>query len=173
MAATLAQCNAVSVLRDVAATAHAQVLHKPVKVDFVVTDDAACTVSVPERLRQIARSVMNNAVHSTERGRITMILGREDQWLKLTVTDTGTGMAKEIPSALNSPASTFPRKRRGRTRPGTEPVMTGKLVELLGGSISISSRPGAGTIVEVWLPLIENRQGDVTAVPLEMSTCHA
>lgn len=173
MAATLVQCNAVSVLRDVAATARAQVVHKPVKVDFVVTDDDACTVSVPERFRQIAVSVMNNAVRSTARGRITMILGREDQWLKLTVTDTGTGMAKEITSALNSSASPSPRKRCGRTRPGTEPAMTRKLVELLGGGFSISSRAGAGTIVEVWLPLIENQQREVTAVPLEMGVCHA
>ncbi len=173
MAATLVQCQIVSVLRDVAATAHAQVLHKPVKVDFVVTDDAACTVSVPERLRQIARSVMNNAVHSTERGRITMILGREAQCLKLTVTDTGKGMAKDVLAGLNSPASPFPRKRRGRTRPGTELVMTGKLVELLGGSISISSKSGEGTIVEIWLPLIDQHQRKVTAVSLEMSVCHA
>ncbi len=167
------QCRVISVLRHTVATARARVVHKPVEVDLVITDETVYSVSDPEKLKQIALALVNNAVRSTERGRITLILGRDSQCLKLTVTDTGTGMAKDVLVCWNSPAFGDLSRRKGGKHIGLELVMTRKLVELLGGGISISSRSGVGTIVEVWLPIIEYRQKKVTSVALEMSVCHA
>jgi signal transduction histidine kinase len=173
MATRLIQCSVLSILRDTVVTALDRVAHKPVEVDLVIADETVYTVSDPEKLRQIALALLNNAVRSTERGRIALILGRDGHCLKLTVTDTGTGMAKDVLARWNSPSPGDFSRRRGGKHIGPELVMTRKLVELLGGGISISSRPGVGTIVEVWLPLIENRQKKVASVPLEMSVCHA
>jgi signal transduction histidine kinase len=167
------QCRVISVLRHAVASAKSRVVHKPVEVDLVIVDETAYTVSDPEKLEQIALALLNNAVCSTERGRIALILGREGRCLKLTVTDTGAGMAKDVLACWNSPAFGDLGKRRVGKYIGPELVMTRKLVELLGGGISISSRSGIGTIVEVWLPTIENSQMKVTAISLEMSVCHA
>ncbi len=165
-------CEAVTVLQGVVETTREYVAHKPITVDFVFDDEAPVVVSDSDKLRQIATNIMNNAARLTERGRIALILGREGRCLKLTVTDTGTGMAKDVLACWNSPAFGDPGKGRVGKYIGPELVMTRKLVELLGGGISISSRSGVGTIIEVWLPITENRQKKVASVPLEMSVCH-
>lgn len=173
MATRQVQCSVLSILRDAVVTAQARVVHKPVEVDLVLADETVYTVSDPEKLRQIALTLLNNAERSTERGRIALILGRDGHCLKLTVTDTGRGMAKDVLARWNSPAFGNRSKNRGGKHIGPDLIMTRKLVELLGGGISISSRSGVGTIVEVWLPLIENRPKEVAVVTLEMSVCHA
>jgi signal transduction histidine kinase len=167
------QCRVISVLRHAVVSARARVVHKPVEIDLVIVDKTVYTVSDPEKLKQIVHALVNNALRSTERGRIALILGREGRCLKLTVTDTGTGMAKDVLARWNTPSAGDLSRRRGGKHIGAELVMTRKLVELLGGGISISSRSGVGTIVEVWLPIIENRQMKITSIPLEMSVCHA
>ena len=167
MTITPPQSKVVSVLRDVVETARARVARKPVKVDLVIADDTVCTVSDPEKLRQLALTALNNAVQSTERGRITVILRSEDQCLKLTVTDTGMGMPKDVPTCWNSPAAGDISKRRTGKHIQPDLVTTRKLVELLGGGMRISSKVGEGAIVEVWLPLANHRK-EVTSVPLEM-----
>lgn len=172
MAATLSQSTVVFVLRDVVETMRTRVARRPVKIDLVVADETSSyTVSDPEKLRQIAFNIMNAAALSTERGRVTLILGKDEQCLKLTVTDTGIGFTKEALERITSPSR--PRTDRIRNDRDLRLILTRTLLDLLGGSMSISSKPGEGTIVEVWLPLRENCRSGVAAIPLEMSVCIA
>jgi signal transduction histidine kinase len=127
---------------------------KPVKVELVSRERPLSLCSDSGKVLQIASNLLENAARNTDRGRITLILGRQQDHLTLMVTDTGKGMreadVKSVIARMNGSAG---RRPSGRAALGTGLMRTRALVELLGGDISLVSRWNEGTIVEVRLPL--------------------
>jgi signal transduction histidine kinase len=108
----------------------------------------------PERIRQVLRNLLSNAIkYSPAGGRITVSARRTGSNLVCSVTDTGIGMnAEEQEQAFTK----FFRSARSRETaiPGAGlglPVSR-TIVEGHGGSISLTSEPGAGTTVTFTLP---------------------
>jgi cell cycle sensor histidine kinase DivJ len=104
-------------------------------------------------LRQVALNLLSNAVKFTPpKGRVEAIIEANDG-AKLTVQDTGVGIAREDIDRLFQP---FGRGNGevARELPGTGLglVITRKLVELHGGTIELKSDLGRGTRVTVSLP---------------------
>lgn len=109
----------------------------------------------PHRLRQIVDNLASNAIKFTERGEVTIKLhGRKAAPLIIEVRDTGIGMTPEQVAILSeefSQADSTITRRYGGT--GLGMAITTKLVEMMGGAISVTSRAGIGTTVRVELPL--------------------
>jgi signal transduction histidine kinase len=106
-------------------------------------------------IRQTLLNLLSNAVKfSHERGRIDIRAApRDDGALLLEVEDCGIGMsAAEIERALQpfGQATSSTTRTHGGTGLGL-PIAKG-LVEAHGGSLTILSSPGAGTLVRVMLP---------------------
>jgi signal transduction histidine kinase len=108
----------------------------------------------PERIRQVLRNLLSNAIkYSPAGGRITVSARRTGSDLVCSVTDTGIGMnAEEQEQAFTK----FFRSARSRETaiPGAGlglPVSR-TIVEGHGGTISLTSEPGAGTTVTFTLP---------------------
>ncbi|MCW5550266.1 MAG: PAS domain S-box protein [Opitutaceae bacterium] len=107
------------------------------------------------RLRQILTNLIGNAVKFTPQGTITLHLscslsagsdGRQFARLFFTVSDTGVGIAPETIQRLFLPFSQVdvsPQRRREGTGLGL--AISKRLCELMGGGISVESRPGAGS----------------------------
>jgi signal transduction histidine kinase len=75
-------------------------------------------------------------------------------WAGLRVVDTGIGISlDDLPHIFER----FYRVETQGTIPGTGLGLsiTQELVDLHGGQLSIASSPGVGTIVAIYLPLIE------------------
>jgi signal transduction histidine kinase len=151
---TCEQFDVVALLHEAAQTARLVVGDKPVRVMESSFPRPHFILSDRGKIRLIVTEIMVNAVKFTERGRVTLILNKEVDGIRLTVTDTGTGMTKEQLSAFFASSDGV----QGRT--AAELSTTGRglnlvtnLVALLKGGISISSKLGEGTIVEVSLPL--------------------
>lgn len=127
---------------------------KPVKVELVSGQRPLTMCSDSGRVLQIASNLLENAARHTDHGRITLILGIQQDHLTLMVTDTGKGMreneVKRVTARMNYCDG---RRRPGRPAFGTGLTLTRSLVGLLGGNISLASRWNEGTIVEVRLPL--------------------
>ena len=114
--------------------------------------------SDPFRLRQVLINLLGNAIKFTQRGMVKVRLSAENQdWLKIAVLDSGAGMSSEQKARLFKP---FEQGDLGTTRKfggsGLGLYITGKLVEALGGRITVESTPEVGSEFTVLLPV----QGD-------------
>jgi two-component system, NarL family, sensor histidine kinase EvgS len=111
------------------------------------------------RLRQILFNLLSNAIKFTEQGEISIWLVRLEQAdgaqrLRLSVLDTGIGMTPEQQARLFRPfaqAESSTNRRYGGTGLGLS--ICRRLVDLMGGELSMQSVAGQGTRVDVELIL--------------------
>lgn len=126
----------------------------------------------PMRLRQILHNILANSVKFTSAGEIAIgIDAPGDGQVRLRVSDTGIGMTEEQLGLLFEPfrqATASTARQFGGTGLGMSIVKM--LVEALGGRIAVRSAPGAGTTVEVVLPLAEAEAPEVPDAPLAADT---
>ena len=116
------------------------------------------------RLRQVLVNLGGNAVKFTERGEVILrleLLGSADGSLKVrvAVADTGLGIAPENQARIfeefaQEDASTT--RRFGGTGLGL--AISRQIIELMGGSLAVSSAPGKGSTFsfELSLPLADS-----------------
>lgn len=113
-----------------------------------------------DRIEQIIDNLLTNAVKFTESGTIRFNVRYHDGELFMEITDTGIGMSEETLSRIFRPferhASASNTQGYGLGLPITQ-----RLVNLLGGTIEVSSRVGHGTTFRVTLPF------PVTDEPIE------
>jgi signal transduction histidine kinase len=109
----------------------------------------------PARLEQILRSLLSNAVKFTpEDGVITVRAAAQPRGgVAIEIADTGIGIAAEaLPVVLLPFTQLGPGCRQEPRGAGLGLPLAKALVELHGGALTICSRPGCGTRVEVGLP---------------------
>src|SRR5215475_6332081 len=111
------------------------------------------------KLRQMLFNLLSNASKFTERGTITLSVGREsangNQWVNFSVSDTGIGMTPKQTSKLFqafTQADTSTTRKYGGTGLGL--AISQKFCHLMGGEITIESAPGQGSTFRVRLPAI-------------------
>lgn len=109
------------------------------------------------RLRQVLGNLLSNALKFTEKGGVvlrTWTAPGEEGWEQLwfSVQDTGTGMTPDQLSAIFEPfvqASGQVERRFGGTGLGL--TICRKLVQAMGGEITVESRPLGGSIFTFWV----------------------
>jgi len=144
----------VAILQEACEAARSTLGDKPVTIMDVSCPSPVVIHSDPAKIKRIMTCLMSNAAKFTARGRIALILGRDDDTIRLTVADTGRGMAPEQIKAVLQPAGrTYDGERTVPAASGPGLRIVKELVNKLCGGISIASKPGEGTIVEVSLPL--------------------
>lgn len=107
------------------------------------------------RIEQILLNMVGNACKFTEQGSVTVELaGQDDGQLRLTVRDTGPGMTAQLRERLFErfeQADGDTARRHGGSGLGL--AICRELVELMSGSINVTSTPGEGSTFVVTLPL--------------------
>ena len=132
------------------------------------------------RLQQVLSNLVGNALKYTERGSVCVsvysAMGAlpEQNRLMFTIEDTGVGIPASKMSALFNPFTqveedSYRRKYQGA---GLGLSICKRIVQLMGGSITCSSREGKGTVFRVALPfapcpvtLLDKLQPAVPSVP--------
>jgi PAS domain S-box-containing protein len=105
------------------------------------------------RVRQILFNLLSNASKFTERGTITLTAAADGPALRFTVADTGIGMTPEQLGRLFqafAQAEAATASKYGGTGLGL--AISKMFCEMMGGTISVASVPGAGTTFTVRLP---------------------
>lgn len=135
-------------LKTVSLTAH----RKGVEIVLNIGADVPpVLVGDPGRLRQIVMNLVGNSIKFTERGEIEVAVtrlasGAGDVTLRCTVRDTGIGISPEQQARIFdafSQADTSITRRFGGTGLGL--AICRRLVEAMGGEISVSSKQGEGS----------------------------
>jgi len=105
------------------------------------------------RLRQVMLNLLSNACKFTEEGQVTLGAARSGPGLVLTVTDTGIGMSEEevarVFDAFEQASQDTARKFGGT---GLGLAISKGLVNLMGGTLAVTSRPGRGSSFTVTFP---------------------
>ena len=121
----------------------------------VAGDCPAALVTDRQRLEQILKNLLSNAFKFTETGGVRLAIDRvgEDR-LAFAVIDSGIGVPEDqqqgIFEAFRQADGTTSRKYGGT---GLGLSISKELARLLGGSITLESRPGAGSTFTIVMPL--------------------
>ena len=128
-------------------------VQKGISLTSDVSDEVPTTLyGDPTRLRQILLNLLSNAIKFTESGSVKVSLRAEVETgasrirVRFEVKDTGPGISSETQKQLFAPfiqADSSVTRKFGGTGLGL--AICRRLVELMGGSIGVSSTPGEGS----------------------------
>ena len=125
---------------------------KGIELGCLIDEDApAGILGDKARLRQVLLNLLSNAVKFTEAGEVVVLVhaepsGSDSYRLELSVRDTGIGIAPDRMDRLFtsfSQVDTSTTRRFGGTGLGL--AISKRLVELMGGTISVESEQGGGS----------------------------
>ena len=126
-----------------------QALNKKIKVSTRIDPLVSIVYADERRLKQILVNLLSNAVKFTaEGGAVNLAIAgdREAQVVRLTVSDTGIGIAQEDLSRLFQPFMQLDsRLRRQYEGSGLGLALVARMVELHGGSVAVESVVGQGS----------------------------
>ncbi|ENO3976902.1 response regulator [Aeromonas veronii] len=113
----------------------------------------------PLRLGQVLVNLVNNAIKFTERGEVEVCIelaNPHPMRIRFSVRDTGIGIAEEKQTQL---FQAFTQLEAGNTRKyggsGLGLNISQRLVELMGGRISVESKPGVGSLFKFDIPMAQ------------------
>jgi CheY-like chemotaxis protein len=111
-------------------------------------------------------NLLGNAVRFTDRGSVTLLLDHTREVARFHVIDTGIGIAPEDLDRIFLP---FERGSAGRRtgEPGTGLglTITHLLTQLMGGELTVTSKPGEGSTFSVRLYLSETSEPGYARTP--------
>jgi signal transduction histidine kinase len=119
----------------------------------VTADTPVEVLADADRVRQVVRSLLDNALKHTSGGQVAVAIGSDGRWARVTVRDTGSGIPAD---ALPHVFDRFYRvdKARSRSAGGTGlglPIAKA-IVEAHEGEITLASEQDHGTTVTFILP---------------------
>lgn len=104
------------------------------------------------RVKQILNNLVGNALKYTDEGGVTITLRLVAGWLTLAVTDTGRGMTSDEQQRVFDAFTRLPGAQ-GIEGIGLGLSITRETVQLLGGTIRVTSTVGKGSTFTVRLPM--------------------
>lgn len=143
------------VLREAAETTRVLLGNKPVEVDVSLSGGPIRLFSDRVKFRQILTNLLANSAKFTDSGGITVRANRcPDGYVEVEVGDTGIGIrAEDMEKLFTAFTQLEDSKTKRYEGTGLGLTITRHLVDLLGGSISVESTFGEGTLFRVRLPI--------------------
>jgi len=142
---------------------------------YVNPDSPTKVMGDPERLRQVLVNMASNAVKFTEKGNIDLQVNGSRQGegkvlLRFEVSDTGIGIPQDRLGAVFesfTQADGATTRRFGGTGLGLS--ISKRLVELMGGHITVESELGKGTTFRLTIPFGDQRETEAPAAVTRQS----
>jgi signal transduction histidine kinase/HAMP domain-containing protein len=141
------------IIKGVLDTAHGLSQHKPLTLHLEVPAVLPTVWADRTRVRQVLLNLLSNAIKFTEQGRVTLAASADEDWVTLSVSDTGIGIA---PEELRKVFAEFEQvddalaRRAGGT--GLGMPISKRFVEMHGGRMWVESEPGRGSTFSFTLP---------------------
>jgi signal transduction histidine kinase len=110
-----------------------------------------------QRISQVLRNLIENAIaHTDKGGAISVAAWQQDNWVKVSVTDTGEGIpAEDIPNIFERFYRVDKSRDRNTGGSGLGLTISKRLVEAHGGKIEFQSELGKGSRFSFTVPLAQ------------------
>lgn len=125
--------------------------HLRLTADIRVEDTMMCR-SDAFRIKQVINNLVSNAIKYTDKGEVTVTVVVANARLTISVTDTGCGMTPEEQQRVFLAFTRLPGAQ-GKEGVGLGLSITREIVQMLGGTINVSSRKGSGSKFKVVIPV--------------------
>ncbi len=154
--------DVLETVREVAETYRVQAAAKGLDLGIFLPGDLPPVRSDADRIGQVLSNLLSNAVKYTDRGRIDVTVAERagtpttdpGDWITIEVRDTGAGIPPEKRHLLFREFTRL--DPAGRHGAGVGLAMSRMIAEALGGRLTASSEPGAGSVFTLWLPSTRN-----------------
>lgn len=151
-------------VESVMATTSGLVKDKPIEIITQIQSDIPSVRADPLKIRQVLLNLISNAAKFTEKGSITIKAEsifdeNQEPRVKVSVIDTGAGIAKEDQNKLFLPFSQVdasPSRKTGGSGLGLS--ICRRLIEMHQGSIGVESEIGKGSTFYFILPVSQNSE---------------
>jgi PAS domain S-box-containing protein len=149
----LEDLDLAEVIRDVSQQMEPMVRRKSLSYSTDIARDTPVVSSDRTKLKQILLNLLSNALKFTNRGGVSIVVRPHAMGIRIEVNDTGIGIS---PQHLSVIWEDFRQVDQSRTREfggtGLGLSITKKLVERLGGMITVESIVAVGSTFSVLLP---------------------
>lgn len=136
--------------------------NKPIRIINQVPNEPVWVSADPQRLEQVLYNLVGNAIKYTSEGKIVISANVVDDNIRVQVVDTGQGIPADqlehIFEPLIQAGSDSSRYRQGA---GLGLSISRQLIELMNGSLYVSSQPMVGTTFSFTLPIASLEQIEV------------
>ncbi len=106
-----------------------------------------------KRLKQVVSNLLSNAIkYNRPGGWVRLALRHVEGQVEFSVADSGPGLSAEQRSRLFNPFDRLGAERSAVQGTGLGLALTKQLLEAMGGSITVESNPGEGSVFRVRLP---------------------
>lgn len=134
---------------------------KNLQFNFTCNEESILIAGHEELLKRVFENLMDNAVKYTEKGSIHISIEKQQHdnegFAVIGFKDTGIGIEKDkqeiIFQEFRQVSEGFGRSYEGT---GLGLTLVLKIMKLMGGTITVNSTPGEGSLFSVWIPLVEN-----------------
>ena len=126
------------------------------KIDLVYEGPEKLTHRMDKRaLKQIILNLLSNAIKFTpEKGQVTILTKQEDDFISITIEDTGIGIPDDEIAKLGRPFEQIENQfTKSHSGTGLGLAISRSLTELHGGTLTITSQLDVGTKVLCQFPL--------------------
>ncbi|MGG3891185.1 ATP-binding protein [Metabacillus fastidiosus] len=127
--------------------------NKPVQLNINISDSIPMVIADEKRLVQILYNLLHNALKYTETGIISISSKVRNGHAIIQISDTGVGMDEETLKKLFVPYEQGPYGINDGRGIGLGLSISKQLVELHGGTLTVTSTPGKGSVFSFDLPL--------------------
>jgi signal transduction histidine kinase len=135
-----------------------QLERKHLALHISLPDHLPTVEADPERIAQILRNLLSNAIiHTSSPGTIDITASLNETMVHVSIQDTGTGIAPEhLPYLFERFYRADPSRTRATGGTGLGLAIVKQMVQAHGGQIAVTSQPGEGTCFTFTLPTISS-----------------
>ena len=136
------------VLEHVVTLIETQAIMNKVRIENTADDDIPLLLCDENQMKQVFVNVLKNAIEAMpDGGKVTVSTTRAGDYVRIRVKDEGEGIPDHLLESIGEPF--FTTKENGT---GLGLMICHKIMENHGGKLTISSRQGEGTVVDIDLP---------------------
>lgn len=141
---------------------------KPVRLHCSIAESMPPVMADEKRLVQVLYNLLHNALKYTEEGTISVSAVMRNQQAVIHVADTGVGMNEDTQARVFLPYEQGAYGISDGRGIGLGLSICKQLVELHGGTLTVRSEEGKGSVFSFSLPLAQSSNPSPTQSPLQL-----